>query len=77
MYGTEPRNPRAISEAEVRARIAAEGVSDSLLAEIIQSMSAAPTQRILRGNARANSMALSNLSLREADMLYPHLSAYL
>lgn len=66
-----------ISPTEVRERIAVEGVSSDLLAEIISSMSPSPVHVPIRGAKRTNHMALTNLTFRQAEQTYPHLFAYI
>lgn len=66
-----------IAEPETGERVEWKAISPEELADAIRSFSSGTLSELLRGATRTNSMALTHLSLHEAERIYPHISSQL
>jgi len=69
--------PRQLAEIERLKGSGLETISSAISSDSVQQSTKASVPQLIRRNARVNPMALSHLSLHEAEHTHPHLVQFL
>lgn len=70
-------NSQQLAEIEELKGTGIETLSNPITSSLIHQVSKASVPQLVRRNARVNPMALTHLSLHEAEYLHPHLVQFL